>query len=51
MNYGLKFVANKDVQLQGYTNFDWARNVEDRKITLGVYFSFGSTMTSWLNKK
>ena len=23
MSYGLRFVANKDVQLQGYTNVNW----------------------------
>lgn len=51
MNYGLRYVANKDVQLQGYTNADWGRSVDDRKSTLGVCSIFGSAMISWMSRK
>eukprot|EP00253_Pinus_taeda_P008812 PITA_08812 len=51
VNYGFRYVANKDVQLQGYTNIDWARSVEDRKSTSEVCFSLGSAMISWMSRK
>jgi hypothetical protein len=51
LNYGLRYVSNSDVQLQGYTNYDWAGIADDRKSTSGVCFSLGSAMISWTSRK
>jgi hypothetical protein len=51
LNYGLRYVSNSDVQLQGYTDSDWAGSASDRKSTSGVCFSLGSAMISWASRK
>jgi hypothetical protein len=51
INYGLKYTASSDIQLHGFTDFDWVGSVEDRKSTLGMCFSLGSTMISWSSRK
>jgi hypothetical protein len=51
VSYGLKYVSNDDVKLQGYTYFDWAGSVDDKKSTSGCCFSLGSTMVSWISRK
>jgi len=38
-----------DFQLIGYTNSDWARDVDKRKSTTG--FFLGNTAFSWSSKK
>lgn len=35
MYYGLRYVANKDAQLRGYTYAIWARSDKDRKKNQG----------------
>jgi hypothetical protein len=44
LNYGLRYVSNSDVQLQGYTNYDLAGSADERKRTSGLCFSLGSLM-------
>ena len=51
MNYGLKYVANRDVQLQGYTDTNWEGSIDNRKSTSEVSFSLGSAMISWMSRK
>jgi hypothetical protein len=51
INYGLRYTTSSDIQLHGFTDSDWARNVEDRKSTSGMCFSLGSAMISWGNRK
>jgi hypothetical protein len=51
VDYGLRYVSDREIRLQGYANSDWAGSVADRKSTLGCCFSLGSTMISWLNRK
>eukprot|EP00253_Pinus_taeda_P025713 PITA_25713 len=48
--YGLRYTI-RDVRLLGYTNADWASNVEDHKSTFGCCFSLGSTLISWMRRK
>jgi len=50
ITYGLRYTAG-DVRLLGYTDADWAGNVEDRKSTFGYCFSLGSTLRSWMSRK
>jgi hypothetical protein len=51
INYCLKYTTSSDVQLHGFTDSDWAGSAKDRKSTLGMCFSLGSTMISWSSKK
>jgi hypothetical protein len=51
INYGLRYTASSDIQLHGFTDFDWAGSAEDRKSTLGMCFSLGSAMISWGSRK
>ncbi|GKV45648.1 hypothetical protein SLEP1_g52709 [Rubroshorea leprosula] len=36
---------------QGYSDSDWAGDLDDRKSTSGYYFNFGATSFSWSSKK
>jgi hypothetical protein len=51
VDYGLRYVSDREIRLQGYADSDWAGSVADRKSTSGCCFSLGSTMISWLNRK
>eukprot|EP00253_Pinus_taeda_P002672 PITA_02672 len=46
---GLRY-STKDVQLHGYTDVDWARNVIDGKSTFGCCFNLGSAKISWMSR-
>ena len=35
VDYGLKYEANQNINLEGYVDLDWAGNAIDRKITSG----------------
>ena len=37
--------------LAGYSDADWAGNVDDRKSTLGDCFYVGNNLVSWMSKK
>lgn len=37
--------------LKGYTDADWAGNIDDRRSTSGYRFSVGSVVISWCRKK
>jgi hypothetical protein len=51
MEYGLRYLGDGEVKLQGYSDSDWAGSATDRKSTSGCCFSLGSTMISWFNRK
>ena len=51
LTYGLKFVASDDFQLYGYSDSDWAGDVETRKSTSGYVFRLGGATISWRSKK
>jgi hypothetical protein len=51
ISYGLKYVSNDDVKLQGYTDSDWAGSAYDIKNKLSCCFSLGSAMVSWISMK
>jgi hypothetical protein len=51
INYGLRYISDSEIRLQGYTDSDWAGNVTDRKSTFECCFSMGSYVISWLNEK
>jgi hypothetical protein len=39
------------MRFQGYTNYDWAGSIVDRKSTSGCCFTLGSAMVSWCRRK
>lgn len=45
------YTASNEFQLVGYTDSDWAGNVEDRKSTSRYIFHLGSGAVSWASKK
>ncbi|GMI77151.1 hypothetical protein HRI_001384400 [Hibiscus trionum] len=49
--FGIFYNKGNDFSLQGYTDADWAGNIEDRRSTSGYCFSFGSAAISWCSKK
>jgi hypothetical protein len=51
VGYGLRYVSDGAIKMQGYTNFDWAGSVVEGKNTSGCCFSLGSGMISWLRRK
>jgi hypothetical protein len=51
IDYGLRYVSDHEISLQGFTDSDWAGSVADRKSTSGCCFSFGSAMISWFSRK
>jgi hypothetical protein len=51
IGYGLRYVSDGEVKLQGYIDFDWAGIAVDRESTSGCCFNLGSGMISWLSIK
>jgi hypothetical protein len=46
MEYGLRYLGDDEVKLQGYIDSDWEGSVADRKNTSGCCFSLESMMIS-----
>jgi hypothetical protein len=46
MQYGLRYLGNGEVKLQGYTDLDWVGSVANRKSTSRCCFSLESMMVS-----
>ena len=51
VDYGLKYEANQNINLEGYIDSDWAGNAIDMKSTSGCCFSMGSGVILWFRKK
>lgn len=51
VEYGLSYNSDHEINLQGYTDADWAGSVTNRKSTSGCCFSLGSAVISWLSRK
>ena len=50
-DYGLKFSTEEEMRIKGYTDTDWACDIDDRK-SIGVYcIYFGNNLVSWSSKK
>ena len=50
MDYSLCY-QGKDMLLRGYTDADWAGDVDERKYTSGFIFLLGNSAISWSSKK
>ena len=51
VGYGLRYTSSGDMRLQGFSNFDWAGSVVNRKSTCECCFNLGSIVISWGSKK
>ncbi|XP_031091110.1 secreted RxLR effector protein 161-like [Ipomoea triloba] len=51
IEFGIWYSNESNTQLVGFTDADWAGNVDDRKNTSGGCFYLGSNLVSWLSKK
>ena len=52
LNYGLKFSAHdEDPELIGYSDADWAGDVDTRRSTSGYVFQIGRSTVSWSSRK
>ena len=52
LKYGLKFTAHEgEPELFGYSDADWAGDVETRRSTSGYVFQIGSSTVSWSSRK
>jgi hypothetical protein len=51
IGYGLRYATNADLSMEGYADVDWEGSAVDRNNTSGSYFTLGSTMVSWCNRK
>jgi hypothetical protein len=51
VDYGLRYVSYCEISMQCFTNSDWVGSVVDQKSTYGCFFSMGSTMFSWFNRR
>jgi len=50
-NYGILYIDTSDVTLVGYSDSDWAGNLDDHRSITGYAFSIGSRVISWSRKK
>jgi hypothetical protein len=51
VEYGLRYLGDDKVKLQGYTDSDWASSATNKKSTSGCFFSLGLAMISWFSRK
>ena len=45
------FRKNNHLNVDGYTNADWAGNILDRKSTSGYFTLVGGNLVTWRSKK
>ena len=52
LNFGLKFSADdKEPLIYGYSDADWAGDIETRRSTSGYVFQIGNSTISWCSRK
>ena len=49
--YGIHYAADSELELVGYTDFEWVGDSIDRKSTFGYVFMFGGGPIFWSSKK
>ena len=50
-DYGLFYSKEFNLSLVGFSDSDWAGNVDDRKSTTGGCFYVGANLVTWMSKK
>ncbi|XP_062104470.1 secreted RxLR effector protein 161-like [Humulus lupulus] len=51
VEFGLWYTNDSNMSLVGYSDSDWAGNLDDRKSTSGGCFYLGNNLVSWHSKK
>jgi hypothetical protein len=51
VNYGILYTDVSDVTLAGFSDSDWAGNLDDRRSITGYAFNIGSGVIAWSSKK
>ncbi|XP_075515526.1 uncharacterized protein LOC142550172 [Primulina tabacum] len=51
VNLGLWYTKETNTNLVGFSDVDWAENLDDRKSTTGGCFYLGNNLVSWYSKK
>lgn len=51
LDYGLFYSSSKEFKLKGYSDSDWAEDLNDQKSTSGYVFFVGNTTFTWSSKK
>ena len=51
LDFGLWYSCDTNVNLAGFSEADWAGNVDDKKSTSGRCFYVGNNLVSWHSKK
>ena len=49
--YGIQYSSNGNADLVGYTDSDWAGDLDDRRSTPGYVFHLGFGLLAWSSKK
>ncbi|XP_056687110.1 secreted RxLR effector protein 161-like [Spinacia oleracea] len=50
-DYGIWYTPNKNSELIGYSDSDWAGSIDDMKSTSGYVFLLGNGVFSWFSQK
>ena len=50
-NFGLLYTKEESNECVGYSDADWAGNLDDRRSTSGYIFKINGAAVSWLSKK
>ncbi|PKU59392.1 putative mitochondrial protein [Dendrobium catenatum] len=51
IHFGLLYSSSNDFRLVGYSDSDWASDMNDRKSTTGYVFFMGDIAFTWISKK
>ena len=51
VNYGLLYIRDSPIECCGYSDADWAGDLDDRKSTSGYVFQVGGACVSWKCRK
>nr|XP_017188293.2 uncharacterized protein LOC108173553 [Malus domestica] len=50
-NYGIRYTHSSDFQINAYSDFDWAADINTRRFITGYVVYLGSNPVSWQSKK
>jgi hypothetical protein len=48
---GILFTKGENLNIEGFTNVDWAGSIEDRRFTSGYFTFMGGILVTWRSKK
>ena len=51
VNFGLQFTRDSSIDCTGFSDADWAGDIDDRKSTSGYLLKIGSGPVSWRSRK